>query len=603
MRRHIRKGIVVAVALLAPELALAASITVNTATDDFGSVGSNCSLREAIQTANANADFGGCTHTGIFNPAVTDVINLPTLGAGGFFTLTRIGTDDTNNSGDLDIAGLLRIEGASIANSVIRGDTTDPDSDRHRLVHVISGTVTLNDLTLRDGLEDGTTAGGGLRSEPGSTTTLNRVLVDNNSAGGNAGGILNRGTMTLNLSTVSDNRTTDASLGGGGIFNSPNAVLTLNDSRVLDNVAECANDATSCNGGGIYNDADAVLTLDNSVVDGNRADGRQLIDIEARGGGIRAEGTVTLVQSSVTNNLATGRFASGGGLTISQPGTALIDRSVVAFNVAEDSTAGIPSNGGGIIAGSGTAVTIQDSVISGNEAQAGGGLDGEFRILRSTLANNRAIGGGADSRGGGIRMFRPGEIVNSTIIGNVSDGDGGGINYNFAVGTGRVLSSTIAANSSGRDGGGINVDAGNFVMANTVLANNSADRDGADCRGTVVSDGNNLVQSTGGCAYVASTGDRIDSAANLAPVANNGGPTAGSSLGIISGMQSRAPLTGSFLIDAGAGSGCTDTNGQPLPTDQVGRPRAVDGPDPDTTARCDIGAIEFVDAILEDSFE
>ncbi|MBP6693107.1 MAG: CSLREA domain-containing protein, partial [Xanthomonadales bacterium] len=110
MRRHYCKGIVVAAALFASEFALAASITVNTATDDFGGVTSNCSLREAIQTANTNADFGGCTHTGIFNAAVTDVINLPTLGAGGFFTLNRIGTDDTNSSGDLDITGLLRIE-------------------------------------------------------------------------------------------------------------------------------------------------------------------------------------------------------------------------------------------------------------------------------------------------------------------------------------------------------------------------------------------------------------------------------------------------------------------------------------------------------------
>ena len=194
-------------------------------------------------------------------------------------------------------------------------------------MHVISGTLTLNDLTLRDGVEDGTTAGGGLRSEPGSTTTLNRVLVDNNSAGGNAGGILNRGTMTLNLSTVSDNRTTDASLGGGGIFNSPNAVLTLNDSRVLDNVAEGANDAALSSGGGIYNDADAVLTLDNSVVDGNRADGRQLFDISAVAGGILADGTVTLIQSSVTNNLAIGESVDRGRHHLS-PGEYRADRSV-----------------------------------------------------------------------------------------------------------------------------------------------------------------------------------------------------------------------------------------------------------------------------------
>lgn len=603
MPRHIRNAIVAAFALLASDLVLAASITVNTATDDFGSVGTNCSLREAIQSANGNADFGGCTHTGIYNPALTDVIVLPTLGAGGFFTLTRVGTDDSNNSGDLDIIGALRIEGASTANSVIRGDTADPDSDRHRLVHVISGTVTLNDLTLREGLEDGTTAGGGLRTEPGSTTTLNRVVVANNSAGGNGGGILNRGTMTLNASTVSGNRTTDASLGGGGIFNSPNAILTLNDSRVLDNVAEGANDANDSAGGGIYSDVDAVLTLDNSVVDGNVADGRQLIDTSARGGGIRAEGTVTLVQSSVTNNLATGSYAFGGGIDLDQSTSALIDRSVVAFNVAEKNLAINFSKGGGVLAEFGLAVTIRDSVISGNEAESGGGLAGKFRILRSTVANNRAIGGGNSSLGGGIQTFRQCEIVNTTIIGNVADGDGGGIYFEAPFDSGRVLSSTIAANASGRDGGGVQVVAGNFVVANTVLAGNSADRDGADCSGTVVSEGNNLVQTVPGCGFVNANGDQTSSAANLAPPANNGGPTAGSSLGIISGMQTRAPLPNSPLLDAGAVSGCTDASGQPLLTDQIGGARAVDGPDPGTAARCDIGAVELADAILEDSFE
>jgi fibronectin-binding autotransporter adhesin len=456
---------------------------------------------------------------------------------------------------------------------------------------------------LREGLEDGATAGGGLRSEPGSTTTLNRVVVANNTAGGNAGGILNRGTMTLNASTVSGNRTTDASLGGGGIFNSPNAVLTLNDSRVLDNVAEVASDVFACSGGGIFNDADAVLTLDNSVIDGNIADGRQLAFIQAFGGGIRAGGTVQVIQSSVTNNLATGETAEGGGIFFVMASTGLIDRSVVSFNVAADRGVLATSEGGGINSRLAAAATIQDSVISGNEAEAGGGLHGRFDILRSTLANNRAIGDVNDSRGGGIAITGSSEIVNTTIIGNVSDGDGGGIHYAFAVGTGRIRSSTIAGNASGENGGGIHVESGNFVFANTVLAGNTVDSNGAECSGTITSDGNNLVQSIVGCAFVATTGDRLNNPANLAPVANNGGPTAGSSLGIISGMQTRAPLPDSLLLDAGAASGCTDANGQPLATDQVGRARAIDGPDADTTARCDIGAIEFADAILVDGFE
>jgi CSLREA domain-containing protein len=288
----------------------AASITVNTATDDFGAVSSNCSLREAIQSANNNADFGGCVSSGIYNPVITDVINLPQLGAGGFFTLTRIGTDDNNASGDLDINGNVRIEGFSATNSVIRGDTTDPDSDRHRLMQVMAGTVTLNDLALQNGLEDGATAGGGLRTEPGSTTILNRVTVAFNTAAGNAGGILNRGTMTINASLISQNKTTSAANGGGGIFNSAGATLTINDSRILSNTVDGGAESF---GGGIY--SGGTLNLDNTVVDGNLADGRQAVgDVLASGGGIHSVGDLTAVQSTISNNqTVTGNGVSRGG--------------------------------------------------------------------------------------------------------------------------------------------------------------------------------------------------------------------------------------------------------------------------------------------------
>ena len=78
---------------------------------------------------------------------------------------------------------------------------------------------------------------------------------------------------------------------------------------------------------------------------------------------------------------------------------------------------------------------------------------------------------------------------------------------------------------------------------------------------------------------------------------NNGGPVAGSSLGTISGMLTRAPNPSSPLLDRGDTNGCRDVNGTTLlTTDQLGNPRAIDGPDPDTTARCDIGAVERLDA-------
>jgi hypothetical protein len=55
--------------------------------------------------------------------------------------------------------------------------------------------------------------------------------------------------------------------------------------------------------------------------------------------------------------------------------------------------------------------------------------------------------------------------------------------------------------------------------------------------------------------------------------------------------QTHALVPGSPAIDAG-GPACLDATGNPLPSDQRGKPRVVDG-DGDGRAACDIGAFEF----------
>jgi CSLREA domain-containing protein len=594
----------------------AASLTVNTATDDFGSVTSNCSLREAIESANNNADFGGCNSTGIYGAAVTDVINLPSLAPGTGFVLSRNGTDDTNASGDLDIDGSVRIDGVSAQNSLIRGDTGDPDSDRHRLVHVLSGSVVLNDLTLRDGLEDNQSAGGGLRTEPGSVAVLNRVVVADNIADGNAGGILNRGAMTINGSTIRDNESRDPSIGGGGIFNSPNAVLTINDSQVIDNLVEGSQNIAE--GGGIYSDTDAALRLDNSVVSGNTArDGAGFGIAVTSGGGISAHGPTTIIQSSITSNAARGLAASGGGIYLRDVSAALIDRSVIAFNQAIDPGLldGIADGGGLAYLGASASplVEIRDSVVSSNTAQAaesslGGGLFGQLRVLRSTISGNQAlgrdVGHGRTTRGGGLFLARNSAVINSTILGNQSDEEGGGIGYESAASTVlRLHSVTLAGNAADTIGGGIRIGEGSVRASAIVVAGNTAADGGTECSGTLISDNFNLIQTLAGCTFIPQADDIVDQVSELAPSANNGGPTAGASLGVISGMTTRAPLPTSPLIDAGPATGCRDDGGAVLVTDQVGRSRAIDGPDPGTSPRCDIGAIEFSSSIFADGFE
>jgi hypothetical protein len=91
----------------------------------------------------------------------------------------------------------------------------------------------------------------------------------------------------------------------------------------------------------------------------------------------------------------------------------------------------------------------------------------------------------------------------------------------------------------------------------------------------MVSNGYNM-SSDNTCNFH-NSGDRNGTNPMLGPLQNNGGPT-----------QTMALPSGSPAIDAGNPSGCTDSKGNLLKTDQRGMPRH----DPGNTTGCDMGAYE-----------
>jgi CSLREA domain-containing protein len=203
-------------------------------------------------------------------------------------------------------------------------------------------------------------------------------------------------------------------------------------------------------------------------------------------------------------------------------------------------------------------LTLINVTVSGNHAQAGGGIasNGLLSVLGSTISGNVATTGAGSIGGGIVVAAGTTTLRNTTVSGNRAtdvDGtssEGGGILV--AQGILDTQNVTIAGNSA-NSGGGIFVVQGSVTLASTLLAGNTP----GSCGGA----------SPGGDHSLSSDACGTFAVANplLGPLANNGGPT-----------NTHALLAGSPAIDGGANCPSTDQRGV-----------ARHGP-------CDIGAYEFV---------
>jgi hypothetical protein len=600
--------------------AFATTLTVDR-TDDIAwatactAAANDCSLRGAIRASNANVS------------STEVIINLQS-GATYNLTLTNSTQENVALTGDLDIVAThhaVTINGGASAPTISAAGLNGGGS-RDRVFHIVSGSnaVAFNKLIVEGGrgIDDGTSGastsstlpttmgtGGGILNQGGSLT-LTDVAVQNCRA-------LGKGDHLINEHTTLDAR------GGGLASLAASASVTVSASRFTGNAASGGNGGTFNNGagsnaqGGSIYFAGGTLSINRTRFANSNATGGIGGSQDqngqtnggfggfAQGGGVWAGGgNVTVTDTSFSSTTANGGNSGTGGNGVNPGGDAsgggVYSLASTTINTSTFELAAANGGHGGHAFGS----TCLGGHTAGDGGAARGGAvlaDGGTMIVNtSTFANNQAIGGNGGNGGqtnGGLNcgqhgaggLAHGGAIVNNNAATLTIDHSTISLNKAQAGNTGV---NQAGANKPPRPaaegaGGGIRVGPAGVMIANTIIASNTAANGlgdvagaptpGPNVDGAVTSGGHNLLGVTTDATGFTGPGDKTGANPALAPLADNGGPARTMSL-----------MAGSAAIDAGlAGGAANDQRGQPRTVDDASVANAA------TSDGTDIGALEL----------
>jgi hypothetical protein len=378
--------------------------------------------------------------------------NTITLAAQTTFTLTAVDntTDNANGLPVIAASNSLTIVGNqdTIERSAAAG------TPAFRLFDVAAGgSLTLENLTLRNGLETDASLVGG---EGGAiynqgTVNLSGVTVANNAApNSDSGAIYNTGALSISGGSLTGN----SAAAGGAILNNNFGSLIIDAASLTSNSAvfggaisnymgsltvrdfsTLSGNSAGAEGGAIENSY-GIARLDQSTLSGNSTGGA--------GGAIdNLFGTMTVEQCTLTGNSA----VAGGAIYNNVNGTLTVEQTTLSGNFATAEPGSI-SPFGGCIANDGY-LTLEQCTLSGNVAAVNGGCiwnDGFLTIDHCTLSNNVA------EQGSGGAVFNSGALTidHSVVTGNTAGVDGGGIHNDSSSTLFPVLIefSTVCGNSA-----------------------------------------------------------------------------------------------------------------------------------------------------------
>ena len=233
---------------------------------DAGAIGPQCTLRAAIQEANAL--FGDSTIS--FNPGLTGVVSL--------------------NTPLPDINANVGVFGPG-GNAITIERSNSVGTPDFRLFTILSGrVVTISGVTLRNGRAG---SEGGAISNRGTLTVARSFLTNNSADFG--GAIFTQSHLTIIDSTIADNALSGAIFMSGGIGKFLNSTISGNASTLA--------------GAGISFTGFSSGTIVNCTIVGNRSD--FLGTSGTKGGGI-AKGSVNFVE--LRNTIVAGNSRNAGAI-------------------------------------------------------------------------------------------------------------------------------------------------------------------------------------------------------------------------------------------------------------------------------------------------
>ena len=493
--------------------------------------GANCSLVDAITSANTNAAIGGCTagsagrdmivtggatlsapDNGVNglpvitedllirspDPAVLSFITRDFAGGTPEFRVFEIGT--ANDAPQVTIANVY-MQNGQVSGAVVGGM---PAAGAGGCIFLRNGSLTIVDSVLEEckalGFDDATGLSAGAWG--GAIAAVAGTLVIRDSSFG-----FNSATGGAALASGFPGAMGD----GGAIFATGLDSLVIEGTNISSNFATGGTGVSSGGngrGGGLIVFGTEVRIVGssfsaNAASGGAASSGTGGIGI---GGAIVAEGaaTLTLRDSELTANVAHGPdspagragYAYGGGL-YARGVTLTLSRADITDNRATGGTGSLSSShglarGGGLYlfdaATTADRVRVETNVITGASPRGGGiallqegDATAPLLLTRSSLAYNNAIATHDSAYGGALYQEGDTLTIRNTSLNDNNADLGGGLFQQS--GTAVVSLSTFSANNADVHGGAVAVDGATFVnntvkLTNVTISGNTAGVDG-----------------------------------------------------------------------------------------------------------------------------